>query len=148
MANRPTPSTGNKQAIYREIEETLGLVPSFIKEIPDNTLEAEWNLFKTVEFEEGPIPAKYRELIGLAVAAASKCRYCSYFHTEAAKVNGATNEEIEDAVHFAKHASGWSTYLNGLQTNYDEFKYEVDRIVQHVSKQMGVKPGMKSGMRQ
>ncbi len=31
-----------KQQIYQEIEETLGLVPSFLKEIPDSQIEFEW----------------------------------------------------------------------------------------------------------
>jgi len=51
---------------------------------------------KRVQFDEGPIPNKYRELIGVAISAVMKCRYCSLFHTEAARMNGATDAEIED----------------------------------------------------
>ncbi len=32
----------------------------------------------------------YKELIGIAVSGATHCRYCAYFHTEAAKLFGAT----------------------------------------------------------
>ena len=60
----------NRQQIYKEIENTLGLVPSFFKTIPDSSLELEWQLMKRVQMEAGPIPNKYRELMGLAVAAA------------------------------------------------------------------------------
>jgi AhpD family alkylhydroperoxidase len=81
--------------------------------------------------EEGPIPNKYRELIGVGIAAATKCRYCSFFHTEMAKLNGATEEEIEDAVHFAKSSAGWSTYINGLQVDYEQFKEEVLQVCEH-----------------
>ena len=49
---------------------------------------------KKYSFSESKIPAKYRELIGLAIAASIKCPYCAYFHTQAAKMNGATDEEI------------------------------------------------------
>jgi AhpD family alkylhydroperoxidase len=98
----------SRKQVYQEIEEMLGLVPSFFKAIPDSSLEMEWNLFRRVQFEEGPIPNKYRELIGLGIAAVTKCRYCAFFHTEAAKLNGATDAEIEDAVHFAKSSAGWS----------------------------------------
>lgn len=55
-----------RENIYGEIKETFGLVPSFFKEIPDDTLELEWRLFKRIQLEAGPIPNKYRELIGIA----------------------------------------------------------------------------------
>jgi AhpD family alkylhydroperoxidase len=92
-------------------------------------------IFKEIEriqFEEGPIPNKYRELIGVAISAISKCDYCAYYHTELAKLNGATEAEIEDAVHYAKSSAGWSTYINGLQLNYEEFTGEIDRACEHV----------------
>ncbi len=121
-----------REEVYREIEGTLGLVPSMFRAIPDSSLEMEWELFKRVQLEEGPIPNKYAELIGLGIAAATKCRYCVLFHTEVAKLYGATDAEIEDALHFAKSSAGWSTYINGLQIDFDEFKAEVQRIVEHV----------------
>ncbi len=122
----------NRQQVYDEIKEMFGLVPGFFKAIPDSSLEMEWNLFKRVQFDEGPIPNKYRELIGLAIAAATRCRYCAFFHTEAARLNGATDAEIEDAVHFAKSSAGWSAYINGLQTDFEQFKDEVLQICEHV----------------
>ncbi len=122
----------NRQQVYDDIKEMFGVVPGFFKAIPDSSLEMEWNLFKRVQFDEGPIPNKYRELIGLAIAAATRCRYCAFFHTEAARLNGATDAEIEDAVHFAKSSAGWSAYINGLQTDFDQFKDEVLQICEHV----------------
>jgi predicted small metal-binding protein len=61
-----------------------------------------------------------------------KCRYCALYHTEAAKLNGATQSEIEDAVHFAKSAAGWSTYINGLQVDFDQFKEEIRRVSEYI----------------
>ena len=122
----------NRQEVYQEIEEMFGLVPSMFKVVPDSSLELEWRLFKRVQFDEGPIPNKYRELIGVAIAAATKCRYCALYHSEVAKLNGATEDEIEDAVHYAKSSAGWSTYINGLQLDYDEFKDEVSQACEHV----------------
>jgi len=125
----------NREEIYKEIEKMFGLVPSMFKSIPDSSLELEWKLFKRVQFEEGPIPNKYRELIGVAISAVSKCRYCAYFHTEVAKLNGATDAEIEDALHYAKSSAGWSTYINGRQIDYDKFTNEIDQACEHVRKQ-------------
>jgi AhpD family alkylhydroperoxidase len=128
-----------REEIYKEIEGMFGLVPSMFKSVPESSLELEWNLFKRVQFEDGPIPNKYRELIGVAISPISKCRYCSYYHTELAKLNGATEAEIEDAVHYAKSSAGWSTYINGMQLNYEEFKKEIDGACEHVRKMQGQK---------
>lgn len=122
----------SRQEIYKDIEATLGIVPTFMKMIPDNSLDLEWELIKQVQMAPGAIPNKYRELIGVAVAAATKCQYCAYFHTQFAKLNGATDAEIEDALHYAKSSTGWSTYINGSQADYDQFCKEVDQICAHV----------------
>lgn len=121
-----------RQEVYHEIEDMFGLVPSMFRFVPDSSLELEWRLFKRVQFDPGPIPNKYRELIGVAIAAATKCRYCECYHTEVAKLNGATDAEIEDAVHYAKSSAGWSAYINGLQVDYDTFKDEIIQACEHV----------------
>lgn len=121
-----------REEIYKEMEGIFGLVPGMFKTVPDSSLELEWKLFKQFEVEEGAIPNKYRELMGLAISAVTKCRYCSFFHTELAKLHGATEAEIEEAVHFAKTTAGWSTYINGLQLDYETFRKEVLKACDHV----------------
>ena len=74
--------------------------------------------------------------MGLAVAAVTRCKYCAYYHTVAAKLFGATDEEIEEAMHYTKQVIGWSTYINGMQMDYDQFKTEMDRIAEHVKSAM------------
>lgn len=125
--------------VYKDIEETFGLVPSFIKLIPDSTLELEWKLMKQVQLAEGVIPNKYRELIGLGVAAATKCKYCAFFHAEVAKLMGATEAELEEAVHYAKSTAGWSAYINGMQVDYEQFKAEILQACEYVRKQQAGK---------
>ena len=61
------------------------------------------------------------------------CRYCTLFHTEAARLNGATEAEIQEAVHFAKHSAGWSTYLNGTMQSFDLFAKELHEVGAHLS---------------
>lgn len=124
----------SREKIYKEIKEMFGVVPSMFKEVPDSSLELEWQLFKRVQFDKGPIPNKYRELIGLAISAVTKCKYCIFYHTELAKLYGATKEEIEDAIHFAKSSVGWSTYLSGLQMDFDQFKKDITQACDHVRK--------------
>jgi len=113
----------------------LGLVPSFFDRIPEDYLDFEWELFKRLELGETRIPNKYKELMGIALHAETKCHYCTLFHTEAAKLFGATDEEIQEAVHYAKMSLGWSAYLNGIRQDYDQFADELARIGEHISAQ-------------
>ena len=55
-----------RQEIYHEIEDMFGIVPSMFRLVPDSSLELEWRLFRKVQFDPGPIPNKYRELIGIS----------------------------------------------------------------------------------
>jgi AhpD family alkylhydroperoxidase len=118
--------------VQREMKELFGEVIPFIDQIPDEFIDSEWDLIKRVQFGQTLIPNKYKELIGLGVAAATKCRYCALFHTESARLFGATDDEIEEAVHYTKVVSGWSTYINGMQVDYNEFKALVGRVAEHV----------------
>ncbi|HEU5103696.1 MAG TPA: carboxymuconolactone decarboxylase family protein [Roseiflexaceae bacterium] len=115
--------------VEQDIEQTLGLVPGFFDTIPDDAIEHEWTLFKRFELSDTLIPTKYKQLLAVAVHSETKCRYCSLFHTELAKLFGATDTEIQEAVHFAKHTVGWSVYLNGIRYDYDQFERELQQIV-------------------
>jgi alkylhydroperoxidase/carboxymuconolactone decarboxylase family protein YurZ len=57
------------------------------------------------------------------------------FHTEAAKLFGATDEEIQEAVHFAKFTVGWSVYVNGIQQDYDQFADEMQQMTGYLAEQ-------------
>ena len=121
-----------REEIYKEMEETFGFVPSFFKLVPVSSLQHEWELFKATDLSETAIPKKYKELLGVGVSAAIRCRYCSLFHTEMARLHGATEAEIGEAAHLAKCTTGWSTFLNGMQVDYDEFKNELKRASAYV----------------
>ncbi|WP_171032785.1 carboxymuconolactone decarboxylase family protein [Fodinibius saliphilus] len=126
-------ATSRKRSeVEKEMKETLGLVPSFFQGIRDEFFDYEWELFKRLELGETLIPNKYKELMGIALHSETKCQYCTLFHTEAAKLFGATDEEIQEAIHYAKMSLGWSAYLNGIQTDYDMFAEEMERIVDYI----------------
>ena len=78
------------------------------------------------------IPKKYKHLIGLAVAANMQCEYCVAFHTESARLHGASDAEIEEACRMAKMTSGWSSYLAGLQIDLQLFKEDIKQISDHM----------------
>ena len=85
-------------AAKSEMTTGLGAVPPFIAVLP----EGAWALLKGSSANPGgEIPAKYRELIALGVAAQVPCAYCVYAHTAFAKANGATDAEVKEAVAYA-----------------------------------------------
>src|SRR5205807_6165458 len=128
--------TDDRNAAAQDIEETLGLVPEFFQRVPDYLLPTEWASFKSLVLsDQTAIPNKYKEMIGLAVSGATRCRYCCYFHTEAARLFGATEDEINETALIAKNTMGWSTYLNTLQFDYDAFTAEFDQMAAHIREQ-------------
>ena len=124
-----------KSEIRSEIEKTFGKVPSWVNELPDAALEGFWSTMRDFQLGETAIPNKYKELIGLGVAGATRCRYCALFHTEAAKLFGATDAEIAEAAMMAAHTMGASTFLNAIQTEYDQFHRETLEAIEYVRKQ-------------
>jgi AhpD family alkylhydroperoxidase len=118
------------QATYKDIEQTLGSVPSFFKLFPEVGISGAWAEFKAVQLNpKTKLDGKTKELLGLAIAAQIPCHYCIYFHTAAAKLNGATEQEIRETVAMAAIVRHWSTVLNGMQIDFDGFKQETDAIL-------------------
>ena len=117
-------------AAYRDIEATLGVVPTFFKLFPEEGIAGAWAEFKSVQLNpQSALSGKEKELIGLAVAAQIPCTYCIYFHTAAAKANGATESEIGEAVAMAAITRDWSTVLNGMQADLATFRNETDAVL-------------------
>ncbi|HTY82205.1 MAG TPA: carboxymuconolactone decarboxylase family protein [Dehalococcoidales bacterium] len=129
-----------RQEIYKEIENAWGMVPSQFKTISDAYLEFEWRLTKLIQTAPGPIPQKYRALMGLTLATVQRCRYGTFFHTEIARFNGATDAEIFDAMSIARSSAGWSAYLNELNPDFEQFKTDVLSMVDQVRLQTARQP--------
>jgi len=129
-ANPAAAQDASAQAAYRDIEQTLGSVPTFFKMFPEVGIAGAWAEFKSVQLNpKTALNGKTKELIGLAVSAQIPCQYCIYFHTATAKLNGATDEEIREAVAMASIARHWSTVLNGMQVDLNGFKQETDTVL-------------------
>jgi AhpD family alkylhydroperoxidase len=126
----------NYEETLKDINKTLGMVPGFMKELPQEVLVHEWVLFKKYNFEQTEIPAKYRELMGLAVAANIKCPYCQLFHKGAAQMNGATEAEIAETVFLASYTARWSAIIHAEHYDYQKFEKEFKQIGEHLQKTM------------
>jgi AhpD family alkylhydroperoxidase len=130
IATSASAQDASAQATYRDIEQTLGSVPTFFKMFPESGIAGAWAEFKSVQLNpKTALNGKTKELIGLAVAAQVPCHYCIYFHTAAAKLNGATDAEIREAVAMAAITRHWSTVLNGMQVDPEGFKRETDTVL-------------------
>ena len=127
---KPDPAAPAAAATLKKIEKAMGFVPDFIRQIPPSLLPSFWA--STEQFSMNPTTAldgKTKELIGLAVAAQIPCDYCVIFHTEAARLNGASETEIREAVAASSLTRQASTLLNGLQIDKTQFKKDVARLV-------------------
>ncbi|NIB38490.1 carboxymuconolactone decarboxylase family protein [Pseudomaricurvus alkylphenolicus] len=125
----------NIEQTRREIEQKLGQVPGWMAQMPDGALEGFWANARDFWLADTQIPGKYKELIGIALAGATRCRYCALFHTEIARVYGATDAEIAEASAMAATTMAGSTFINAQQIDYDEFRRETMEIVQYVKNQ-------------
>jgi AhpD family alkylhydroperoxidase len=121
---------GGAAATYQDIQATLGQVPTMFKVFPELGITGAWSEFKSVQLNPNTaLDSKTKELLGLAVSSQIPCAYCIYFHTAAAKANGATDAEIREAVAMAAIVRHWSTVLNGNQVDFATFKAETDAIL-------------------
>src|SRR5262245_28699121 len=74
-----------------DMQKTFGFTPAFIKAIPDAAVPGLWGEVKGFEMNPGTaLPAKMKELIGLAVSSQTSCRSCIYSYSRCAKANGAS----------------------------------------------------------
>ena len=123
--------------VEQEITDTFGMVPAPLSDIPADDMGAEWPTFRKYVVGESEIPAKYRELLGLAVAANIKCPYCQEFHKGAAKMHGATEEELREVAFLASFTARYSALIHGLNYDVDTFREEFARIAEHMQQHMG-----------
>ena len=118
----------------KEIETTIGLVPGFMKALAEDVLIKEWPLFKKYVLGESKIPAKYREMIGLAIAANTRCPYCTLFHTGTAKLHGASDDELQEIYFLSSFTGRWSSMLFAQNYDLEKFTEEFHKIGAHLSK--------------
>jgi AhpD family alkylhydroperoxidase len=116
------------QTAIKDVETSLGFVPTFMKEMPKAGFA--WSQLKELEFSENTaLTPKVKALIGLAVVAQIPCSYCIWADAASARAAGASEEEIKEAVAIAATERFWSTMLNGLEIDLATFKKEFGPLV-------------------
>ena len=113
-------------AAIKDIQATMGGVPSFIAQFPKAGVPGAWAEVKALELsDDTALSPKVKALISLAVSAQIPCTYCIWSDTENARRFGASDEEIQEAVAMSALTRHWSTVLNGMQVDFDTFKKEM-----------------------
>jgi AhpD family alkylhydroperoxidase len=123
----PTLADEAADAAKKDMIATLGPDAAELNVLPDSFFAPTWaqarNLWIDGHYQ---IPPKYRALISLAVSAQIPCQFCIYADTSDAKVFGASEQEIKEAVMFAAMTRQWSTLMNGNMADLDAYKKEID----------------------
>lgn len=93
--------------------EDLILAKDLVQLAPKEA-QAFLSLKAAAERGDGVIPAKYRELISVAVALTTQCSYCIDAHAKNAVAAGATREEIAETVFIASALKAGAAVGYGL----------------------------------
>ncbi len=70
--------------------------------------------FQERVFADGALPAKTKQLIAVAAAHVTQCPYCIKGHTKAALRQGATPEELMEAIWVAAEMRAGGAYAHAL----------------------------------
>ncbi len=126
-------AAGNAE-LLQEIDKAFGPGHDFFKRYPATALPSLWKQMKAVTLNgNGAISVKDKLLVSLAVASQTPSAACVKDYTAAARANGATEQEIQEAVAMAGFTRSASTVLNGMQTDDAAWKRDIDQIIKHVS---------------
>lgn len=122
------------RAAREDITQHVGFVPSFLEALPDSQLPAMWGAMRATDFTPGALDMKVKSLISLAVASQIPCRYCVIADGEFARLSGASELELKEAVLMSALTRELSTMLNGTQVDLAQFKRDVDKLLVSVKK--------------
>src|SRR3569833_1750664 len=122
----PVIATPSEADVMKDITQTFGGVPAFVKQFPKSALAALW--LEERDLEANPntaLDAKTKALLSLAVAAQIPCQYCIWSDTMDAKQSGATDQDIAEAVAMAGLTRNYSTLFNVLLVDFEQYKKDL-----------------------
>ncbi len=114
---------------------SLGQVPSWMESLAEPASDHSWGIFRDLSFGETELSPREKALVGVGVAATTKCPYCVHFHKEEARLAEVTEDELEEVVTLAGSTQYFSTVLHGNEVNLDDFVTETTEIVEFLKEQ-------------
>lgn len=116
-------------SVLKDAEQSFGFVPEFVKRYPAEALPGAWMAFRAVEMDpQTALSGKVKSLVSLAVASQIPCRYCVIADSEFAKLEGATDREITEAIAMAAMARQHITLVEGLQIDERAYRRDWERL--------------------
>src|SRR4029078_6538 len=126
----PVAVVDGNSALKEATQMLGGYVPEFIRSFPEEARAGAWRQFRDVQLSPATaLSGKQKELIGVAVSSQIPCRFCIIAHTEFAKLNGASDAEIKEAIGMASVTRELSTVMKGMQVDEVQFRRDIDRLV-------------------
>lgn len=77
-------------------------------------IDAAFHQLSDAVFRDGALSRKTKQLIAVAVAHVTQCPYCIQGHTKAATLDGATPEEIMEAIWVAAEMRAGAAFAHSL----------------------------------
>jgi AhpD family alkylhydroperoxidase len=116
-------------SVLEDAQRSFGFVPEFLRRFPPEALPGAWLSLRDVEMNPRTVlSGKDKSLIGLAVAAQIPCRYCVISDTEFARLEGASEREIAEAVTSGSMARQYITLVEGLQLDEKSYRRDWERL--------------------
>ena len=146
-AKPPAPvAITDANSVYKDVQQSFGFVPEFIKRFPPEALPGAWIAMRDVEMNPATaIAGKVKDLISLAVSAQIPCRYCVIADTEFAKLDGASDREIAEAVTAGGMARQYITLVEGMQVDEKAYRRDWERLTAgSAQKKAAAAPGAKT----
>ena len=93
----PDTTTGQAKELFDLVKGKIGFIPNLVKVFGNSpaTLQAYLSLGEITS--KGSFNNKLREQLALAIAEENACNYCLSAHTAIGKMNGLTEEQIDDS---------------------------------------------------
>lgn len=137
-------------AAMKDVQNLWGFTPAFISEYHKPSMPGAWKSLRDFHMSNNTaLPMKVKGFIGLAVGSQMPCNYCVHIDSEFAKLDGATADELKEAVQMSAQVRHWSTFLNGLSQDDNQFRREVDQLVGIARRKMsGVKTDRQASVTQ
>jgi len=102
----------------RELQMDHSMYPDTTRDLHEKRRElapeayAAFRTFSQKVFADGALPSKTKQLIAVAVAHVTQCPYCIRGHTEAARKQGATEQEVMEAIWVAAEMRAGAAYAH------------------------------------
>ena len=115
-------ATGKAKALYDEIKASFGMVPNFFKAqaaLDPEWAAANWNRVKVIMLKNGALDRKTKEIIAMVVSLLNHCQYCHLAHKTMARMCGAKEEELQEAVMVMELFQSFTAIADSLEVPCD-----------------------------